>query len=188
MKKSNAKPEVEADKIIQSKSLANREKSKFGKWLKFALYIVCGLLFLSAVSAIGTQTSTSPSGQSKTQTDAGISQSIPEDSSEKKPDVPTEYKSALRQAETYSSTLHLSKQGVYDQLVSEYGGKFEADAAKYAIDNVNADWNANALAQAKSYQNTMHLSKAAIRDQLVSEYGGKFTASEADYALLHLND
>jgi hypothetical protein len=82
----------------------------------------------------------------------------------------------------------MSKQGVYDQLVSEYGEKFKPEAAQYAIDNVKADWNANALAKAKDYQNQQHLSPAAIRDQLVSQYGEKFTAAEADYAIQHLND
>jgi hypothetical protein len=105
-----------------------------------------------------------------------------------KANAPAEYKSALSQADSYANTMHLSKQGLYDQLVSEYGGKFTAAAAQYAIDNVKADWNANALNQAKSYQDTMHLSPAAVRDQLVSEYGGKFTQSEADYAIQHLND
>jgi hypothetical protein len=82
----------------------------------------------------------------------------------------------------------MSKQGVYDQLVSEYGGKFSSAAAQYAIDNVKADWNANALAKAKSYQDTMHQSPAAIHDQLTSAYGEKFTQAEADYAIAHLND
>ena len=104
------------------------------------------------------------------------------------PSVSPEYNSALAQADTYASTLHLSKQGVYDQLVSQYGGKFTAPAAQYAIDNVKADWNANALAQAKTYQNDLHLSPAAVHDQLVSQNGGKFTAAEADYAIAHLND
>lgn len=104
------------------------------------------------------------------------------------PKVPAEYKSALSQAGTYSKTMHMSKQGVYDQLVSEFGGKFSKEAAQYAIDNVSADWNANALAQAKTYQDTMHLSPSAIKDQLISQYGAKFTQAEADYAIQHLND
>lgn len=52
-------------------------------------------------------------------------------------DVPTEYKSALKKAENYSEMLHMSKSGIYDQLVSEYDEKFSADAAQYAIDNLN---------------------------------------------------
>lgn len=106
----------------------------------------------------------------------------------KQPDVPAEYKSALKQATSYANSMHMSKQGVYDQLVSQYGGQFSAPAAQYAIDNVKADWNANALVKAKSYQDSMHQSPAAIHDQLTSEYGEKFTQAEADYAIQHLND
>jgi hypothetical protein len=107
---------------------------------------------------------------------------------EKAKNVPVEYKSALKQAGSYAKTMHMSKQGVYDQLVSEYGGKFSAEAAQYAIDNVVADWNANAVAQAKNYQDVMSLSPSAIYDQLTSQYGAKFTQEEADYAIQHLND
>jgi hypothetical protein len=106
----------------------------------------------------------------------------------KAPSVPAEYKSALSKATSYSSMQHLSKQGVYDQLTSEYGEKFSAAAARYAIDNVKADWNANALAKAKSYQSQQSMSPASIHDQLTSSFGEKFTAAEADYAIQHLND
>lgn len=102
------------------------------------------------------------------------------------PAVPVEYASALIQAESYSSMLNMSKAGIYDQLVSEYGGQFTPEAAQYAIDTIQADWNANALAKAKSYQETMALSPEAIRDQLTSEYGEKFTPEEADYAVQNL--
>ncbi|WP_222838578.1 Ltp family lipoprotein [Olsenella uli] len=37
------------------------------------------------------------------------------------PDVPAEYTSALKKAHTYSDTMHMSKQGIYDQLVSQNG-------------------------------------------------------------------
>lgn len=104
----------------------------------------------------------------------------------KKPSA--EYTNALRKAESYSKTMHMSKKAIYDQLTSEYGEQFPADAAQYAIDNMTADWNANALAKAKSYQNTMHMSKSAIYDQLISEYGEQFTKEEAQYAIDHLDD
>lgn len=84
--------------------------------------------------------------------------------------------------------MHMSKTGIYDQLTSEYGEKFAPEAAQYAVDTMQADWNANALAKAKDYQKTMAMSPAAIHDQLTSAYGEKFTAAEADYAIAHLND
>ncbi len=102
--------------------------------------------------------------------------------------VPTEYKSALSKAEQYSDAMKMSKAGIYDQLTSEYGEQFSAQAAQYAVDNLKADYNENALAIAKEYQESMQMSPAAIRDQLTSKHGEKFTASEANYAIKHLND
>lgn len=101
-------------------------------------------------------------------------------------DVPVEYRNALRKAETYSKYMHMSRQGIYDQLVSEYGENFSPEAAQYAIDTIEADWNANALEKAKSYQDTMAMSRDAIYDQLVSEYGEQFTPEEAQYAVDNL--
>lgn len=100
--------------------------------------------------------------------------------------VPTEHKSALKKAKTYSDTMHMSKAGLYEQLVSEFGEKFTPEAAQYAIDNLQADWNKNALEKAKTYQDTMDMSPSAIYDQLTSEYGEKFTAEEAQYAIDNL--
>lgn len=83
--------------------------------------------------------------------------------------------------------MHMSKAGIYDQLTSEYGDQFSAEAAQYAVDNMTADWNANALATAENYNETMHMSKAGLYDQLTSENGEKFTAEEAQYAIQNLD-
>lgn len=102
--------------------------------------------------------------------------------------VTQEYKNALSQAIYFATRDNLSKKAIYDQLTSDYGGQFPADAAQYAIDNLTGiDWNANALAQAKYFYTRGGLSKSAVYDQLTSEYGGQFTASEAQYAIDHLD-
>lgn len=100
--------------------------------------------------------------------------------------IPTEYKSALKTAKSYSDTMHMSKAGIYDQLTSEYGEKFTKEAAQYAMDNLEANWKENALKTAQSYQETMSMSPSAIYDQLISEYGEKFTKEEAQYAIDNL--
>ncbi|MBC1451156.1 hypothetical protein HB790_03195 [Listeria welshimeri] len=99
-----------------------------------------------------------------------------------------EGESALIKAQSYSDMMQMSKAGIYDQLTSEYGEQFSPEAAQYAVDNIEADFNINALGKAKDYQETMSMSPEAIRDQLTSEYGEKFTPSEANYAITHLND
>lgn len=104
----------------------------------------------------------------------------------KKPSI--EYQNALKKAESYSTLMHMSKKAIYDQLTSEYGEQFPADAAQYAIEHLDADYKANALEKAKTYQQYMSMSKNAIYDQLISEYGEKFTAEEAQYAIDHLDD
>lgn len=109
-----------------------------------------------------------------------------EEKEEKVEEVPKEYKSALRKAKVYSDTMSMSKEGLYDQLTLEYGEKFSDEAAQYAMDNLEADWNKNALKKAKTYSDTMSMSKAGVYDQLISEYGEKFTEEEAQYAVDNL--
>ena len=82
--------------------------------------------------------------------------------------------------------MYMSKQAIFDQLVSEYGEQFTEEEAQYAIDNLQADYKENALQKAKSYQDDMAMSPAAIRDQLISPYGEQFTEEEADYAIANL--
>ncbi len=103
--------------------------------------------------------------------------------------VPADYTSALIKAEEYATTMEMSKQGVYDQLVSSYGEGFSTQAAQYAVNNLtDIDWNANALAKAKEYQSEEAMSPNAIYGQLTSTYGEQFTTDQANYAIQHLND
>lgn len=111
---------------------------------------------------------------------------VPAPAEKEPPAVSKEYQNALKKAKSYSDMMHMSKQGIYDQLVSEYGEGFAADAAQYAVDNLEADYCANALAKAKEYQSLMSMSRSAIYDQLISDYGEKFTPDEAQYAVDHL--
>ena len=84
--------------------------------------------------------------------------------------------------------MHMSKMGVYDQLISEYGEQFTPEEAQYAVDHISCDWSANALAKAKDYQDMMSMSPSNIYDQLTSDYGERFTPEEAQFAVDHLND
>lgn len=149
---------------------------------KTALIVVAVLLVIGAFGSAGSDESSSAPRSNQ----GGNVEQVKQPEPEPEPDVPREYKSALKKAETYSEKMHMSKQGIYDQLTSEYGEQFSAEAAQYAIDNLQADFNENALEKAKTYQETMDMSPEAIRDQLTSEYGEKFTKEEADYAIANL--
>lgn len=153
---------------------AETEKKQIYKKWWFWLIIVVIIVAISTSQESNSNTLTSTQGENQ-----GIE-------NKEKDNIPTEYKNALKKAETYSKTMNMSKQGIYDQLTSEYGEQFPEDAAQYAIDNLNVDYKQNALEKAKTYQNTMNMSKNAIYDQLVSEYGEKFTKEEAQYAIDNL--
>jgi hypothetical protein len=152
--------------------------------------ILVAIILIAGVSMCGNNdsptTNDTTGTQSVTETTTGTTTASDATNAGTTESVPKEYKSALKQAETYSKMMHMSKKGIYDQLTSEYGGQFSAEAAQYAVDNVKADWKANALKKAQTYQDDMAMSPNAIRDQLVSEYGEQFTAEEADYAIANL--
>lgn len=151
---------------------------------------VIGSLFSAVNGGSNNDSATKDSNQSGSSVDPENAGQTPteEPTQEEVPAVPTEYLSALDKAQSYSDNMNMSKLGIYDQLISEYGEQFSKAAAQYGIDNVDADWNYNALQKAKSYQDNMSMSPAAIRDQLTSSYGEKFTQSEADYAVSNLNN
>lgn len=110
------------------------------------------------------------------------------DQTNKQENIPREYKNALRAAQNYLSTMPFSEKGLYDQLVSEYGDKYPAAAAQYAIKNVKVDYNVQALKAAKNYLDIMPMSDQELFNQLVSGHGDKYTKEQAQYAIDNLPD
>lgn len=102
-------------------------------------------------------------------------------------DVPAEHAAALASAQGYLDFTNFSEAGLFEQLTSEYGEQFPDEAAQYAIDNLEVDWNEQALGSALSYRE-LAMSNAAIAEQLVSEFGEQYTQEQADYAMEHIDD
>lgn len=161
-----------------------QKKPIFKKWWFWLIIVI-------AVGAIGAAMGGNDTAANDTKNTEKVEtkkvDSAKDEAKKKEDSVPTEYKSALKKAEQYSSMMHMSKAGIYNQLTSDAGEKFSAEAGQYAVDNLKADYNANALAKAEEYQKTMSMAPDAIRDQLTSDAGEKFTASEADYAIQNLS-
>ena len=99
----------------------------------------------------------------------------------------SEQNAAIAQAKSYANSLPISKKSLYKQLTSEYGEKYPADVAQYAVDHISVDYKMNALRLAKSYVKNINISNQALYDQLVSENGEGFTPEEAQYAINHLD-
>lgn len=187
----NCGEEIAKSAKLCPKCGAKNKKPIFKKWWFWLIVIV----FIFAV--IGSGNSDEPVAETPTTTQAPTAKETeppaevndidePEETeaiAAEDDNVSTEFKNALKKAQSYSDIMHMSKAGIYNQLVSEYGEQFPEDAAQYAMDNLEADWKENALKKAESYSDTMHMSKAAIYDQLISEYGEQFTEEEAQYAI-----
>ena len=104
--------------------------------------------------------------------------------SETKDNIPVEYKSALRKAKFYSDEMNMSKAGLYEILSSEYGEKFTAEAAQYAVDNVGVDWKESALKRAKLYRKAVSLPTEGIYNELTAM---EYTEEEIQYAIDNLD-
>lgn len=97
--------------------------------------------------------------------------------------VSQEFQNAVGSAQSYSDVTSMSKEGIIKQL--EQFDQYPEDAAKYAVEHIDVDWNENALKTAKNYQETLNMSNDGLKDQLINfEY---FTEDQAQYAIDNLD-
>ena len=179
-----------AKKIVDENGNVYVQKKPFYKRVWFiVLAAIVIIVVFSNMSNSSESTKTTPTnGSQTTNTTNTTATNDSQVSSSEKPKVSAEFSAASAKAKSYSDVMYMSKAKIYEQLTSDAGEKFPTDAAQYAVDNLNADYNKNALEKAKSYQKTMNMSTEAIRDQLTSAAGEQFTPEEANYAIQHLND
>ncbi|MBR0414320.1 MAG: Ltp family lipoprotein [Clostridia bacterium] len=100
-------------------------------------------------------------------------------------DKESRYQYALQKAKFLSDTAHMSKQAIYNELVSPGGENLKKDAAQYAVDKLGSVFNANALVKAKEYDEE-GMSGEEIKNRLID--GDLFTEDEAEYAVDHLGN
>lgn len=90
-------------------------------------------------------------------------------------------KNAVRSAEQYINMTGFSREGLIEQLSSEYGDGYGVDDATIAIDSLNIDWNEQAVRSAEQYLDMTGFSCDGLIEQLSSSAGSKYTVSEANY-------
>ena len=99
---------------------------------------------------------------------------------------------AYETALVYIDMMGFSRQGLIDQLTSEWGDGFSLEEATIAVDalenNGAVDWNEQAVKAAIDYAEKMNYSEATILEELESDYSGKFTHEQAAYAIEHINE
>lgn len=101
-------------------------------------------------------------------------------------------RNTLREAESYLNYQAFSRQGLIDQLSSEYGSQFPVADAEKAVsfleENNMVDWNEQAYKGAVEYLNYQAFSRQGLIDQLSSDSGSQFTREEAEYGVKTLED
>lgn len=100
-------------------------------------------------------------------------------------DLSTEEINAVSKAQTYLEIGGFSKQGLIDQLSSEYGEKYPVETATRAVEfieeNGMVDWNEQAYMSAKLYLSFEEFSEEDLVEQLSGEYSEGFTKEQAEY-------
>lgn len=90
-------------------------------------------------------------------------------------------KNAVRSAQQYISVQGFSRNGLIEQLSSDYGDAYNVADAAVAVDSMNIDWNKQAVRSAKQYLSIQGFSCKGLIEQLSSHYGDKYTQSQAIY-------
>lgn len=101
--------------------------------------------------------------------------------SDNTPSLTVSQQNAVRSARSYISFSGFSRQGLIDQLSSEYGDKYPIEDATIAVDSLNIDYNEQAEKSAGSYLEFSGFSCQGLIDQLSSPYGDKYTLEQAQH-------
>jgi hypothetical protein len=76
-----------------------------------------------------------------------------------------------------------SKKGLIEQLSSPVGEGYSKADARFAANNVGADWKAEAVEAAENYLEMTSFSEQGLIEQLSSSAGEGFTVEQARYAV-----
>lgn len=68
-------------------------------------------------------------------------------------------------------------------MSSSAGDGYPKKDAEFAVNHVDADWNAEAVEAAEAYLETGRFSRQGLIDQLSSSAGDQFTEKQAVYAV-----
>ena len=155
----------------------SQKKPALKKWGAVGLIAAVALaIFGVAISGGSTDTASvadeSVAAAEQTPGDAEAETTPVEDPKE---ELTVAQENAIRQAESYLAISGFSKQGLIEQL--EFEGYSKADA-KFAVNNIDVDWNDQAALKAESYLDISGFSKQGLIEQL--EFEG-FTTAQAEF-------
>lgn len=106
------------------------------------------------------------------------------------PDASPEDQEALAAARALAETYIISEHLLQEELTNpEYGYEFSQEAAAFAVENIEVDWNEQAYHFASlAREEYPEATDAEIENLLRDEPGGpQFTAEQTEYAMSQLN-
>lgn len=148
---------------------------------------IAALIFMAIGMSIGGNTHSEASAPTSTAEStaspgaAGTGRSATASSAPSSPGLTAAQRNAVRSATSYLKMSGFSRQGLIDQLSSEYGDRFSVSDATVAVDSLNTDWRLQAARSAASYLKMSGFSCQGLIDQLSSQHGDKYTVEQATY-------
>ncbi|PFG10696.1 Ltp family lipoprotein [Marinobacter sp. LV10MA510-1] len=137
-------------------------------WLVLVVFCGIGVWIYSQVDSSGNLGSTSPSYNSPSVATVSEGLSGPRGN-------------AVRSAKQYLSVQGFSRNGLIEQLSSDYGDGYNRADATAAVDSLNMDWSKQAARSAQQYLSIQGFSCKGLIEQLSSGAGDKYTIEQATY-------
>jgi Host cell surface-exposed lipoprotein len=157
------------------------------KKTKVAAMIAGGVLLVASLGACAEtpEESAEPTPAAEETADEPTTEEAPaEETTEEAPPEPeltAAQENALEAAESYLEFQAFSRQGLIDQLTSEYGDGYKKKDATFAVDALDVNWKKQAVRAAEDYLEFQSFSLDGLIEQLESEYGSQFTHAQAVY-------
>jgi Host cell surface-exposed lipoprotein len=159
------------------------------KKTKIAVMIAGGVLLVASLGACAEtpEESAEPTPAAEETTEAPAEDTTEEAAEPTTEEAPPEpeltpgQENAIESAESYLDFGGFSRQGLIDQLTSEYGEGFKKKDAEFAVDYLDVNWKKEAVESAESYLESGSFSLDGLIEQLESEYGDQFTHAQAVY-------
>lgn len=170
------RPTVSSNQVTTPPTAATSSKARTG------CLTVVALLFggFVVLMIIGSLIGPTPTPTSSTEPRRTSSESVPA-APEAGSGMTRSQRNAVRSAQSYLAMSGFSRQGLINQLSSEYGDKFSVADATAAVDSLNVDWNAQAVRSAEAYLKMSGFSCQGLIQQLSSSAGDKYTLEQARY-------
>jgi hypothetical protein len=116
-------------------------------------------------------------------TDEETTEETTEEAPPPEPELTTSQENAIEAAQNYLEFSAFSRQGLIEQLSSEYGDGFPKKDATFAVDYLDPNWKKEAAEAAKNYLDVSAFSRQGLIEQLESDYGDQFTHAQAVYGV-----